>query len=289
MESDQNEDEGQGVDELFESLGIDEVRTWRGREVPGDPATIRVSTTEEPDDAADDRRGVSIPLMASLALAALVVVGGAVWLANRGADDSETAADGGTTEITATGAVGVDETADELMAILASLGLDEVNVQSGEGMIFLTGTVPTEQDLSTLRSAVLDAAEAGVVDLSAVEVVPVAELDEAEPDEAGPDQAAPGPGQPPPPGPGGATDDSGAPRLSPPPGAPPPGFVPPSPEQLDGLQRSLDQVLEETPLVYDVGSSTLNNTQLEVLDTIVIDLLQSHPGVPVLLVGYTDG
>ncbi len=272
MVSNKAEDGAGGVDELFESLGIDEVRTWRGREVEGSHSVPGPRPAADHDH--DERPKASVPLLAVLGLAAVVIIGGAIWLASRSSGETTATAESEATEITATGAADVDVMAEELRATMASLGFDEVEVDANAGMVYVAGTVSTDQDLSILRSTALAMADPGMIDISGVQVSPPVPNVGAAP-------GAPAPGAPP--------RGAGPPRGGPPPGAPPPGFVQPTKEQLDALLRELDRVLTDTPMIYDPGSSTLNELQLEVLDTIVISLLESHPGVPIRLVGYTDG
>ena len=143
---------------------------------------------------------------------------------------------------------------------------------SATRFLCLEGQVASDQDLSTVRSAALEAGDTDSIDLTGLEVVP----GPGAPGVAGPAPRTPDPGPGPGPGPGA------------PAGSPPPGFVPPTEEQRLNLQREIDRVLAATPLVSDPASTSLNELQLEVLDSVVIGLLEAHPGVPIRLVGYTD-
>ncbi len=159
---------------------------------------------------------------------------------------------------------------------LARLGFSGLEVSVVDPTIYVAGTVATEQDRSTIRSALVASVGGDRLDLTGIVVDPVT---------GGP---GPGPG----PGPGqqpGGTGPGGPMPGAPPPGAPPPGFVPPTEEQRAALQDDLDRVLAMTPLVFDVGSTELNELQRQTLDTVIRPLLEAHPGVPVRLVGYTDG
>ena len=276
-----------GVDELFDSLGL-------GDEEP-EPSIDDVGDPVRSGDRSSSRMWALVAT--ALGVGLLVIIAAAIWNGRSSSNDVATAADAAATANSDEGAAAdsdegpaldLEAQAAELRETLRRLGFEGIGVDVGESDIQLVGSVPTEQDLSAIRTAITNSFDPATIDLGQVVVGgPGYNLqgDPAAGDPATGNQAAggpppggqPAPGAPPGPGPG-----------APPPGAPPPGFVPPTEEQMANLQAELNRVLTETPLVFDVGSTELNQLQLKVLDTTVIGLLEAHPGVPVRLVGYTD-
>ena len=47
-------------------------------------------------------------------------------------------------------------------------------------------------------------------------------------------------------------------------------------------------MLEATPLVFASGATELTDLQRRVLDSTVVNLIFTYPGIPVRVVGYTD-
>lgn len=263
------------IDELFASLGLDEPINEL---VIEDVMTQRTGPERAASGGAFEkgtvisgklgRSRLMASLIGALGAALLIVLGTVTWLLVSSDGGNETAAD----DLAATGAEpesDLEAEAEELRGVLGRLGLSDTMVEVQGSTLHVIGSVPSEQDLSAVRSAVVSLSSPAAVDLTAVVVSP----------SPGGGQAL-APGQPPPP-PGG-----GGP---PPPGAQlPPGVPVPSADQQAALQTALDEVLLETPLVFDPGSVTLNEQQLELLNSVVIGLLEDNPGVPVNLVGYTD-
>ncbi len=261
----------QDVDDLFDSLGLN-----------ADP-NARLDPTEAEETPSRASR-LATPLAAALGVALLLAAGAMIWLV--GLDSESTQAGGETITTDALAPANLDVEADKLMGVLSGLSLDRVAVEVRDDKIYLTGSVPDDQALGAVRNAVIAASDPALINMTEIVVGGPAYADQL----AAPVPAAPGAG--PGPGPGSGPGQDGQPPQGPPPppppGAPPPGFVPPSPEQRANLQVELDRVLTDTPLVFDPGSTDLSELQLRVLESTVIGLLESHPGVPVRLVGYTD-
>ncbi len=259
---------GTNVDDLFDSLGLN---------------TEQRATLDQDDVVPASRfSGWATPLAIALGITLLLAAGAMIWLVGLGSDTTE--ATGGTITTGADGsAVDLDAEAEKLTGILIGLGLERVTVERRGERIHLVGSVADDQALDSVRNAIIAASNPALVNMNEIVVGGAEYADQ----QAAPDPAAPGAG--PGPGPGENPGQGGQPQPgAPPPGLPPRGFVPPSPEQRANLREELTRVLTATPLVFDPGSTELNELQLRVLDTTVIGLLQAHPGVPVRLVGYTD-
>ncbi|MGI9597270.1 MAG: OmpA family protein [Acidimicrobiales bacterium] len=263
------DDDGSNVDELFNSLGLDATSPDPEQDVP---------VGDQPPDRRRSSRSW-LPLVAALGVLLVALIGAAAWFGRSSADETDTALETITTE--GLPAATIETEAEKLKGILGGLGFDAVAVEVQDEKVVLSGSVPTDQDVTAIRNAVISSSDPVLVDMNGITVGGPAYGDQG----AGPAPGQPAPGQPAPGQP--APGQPGAPRPAPP-GAPPPGFVPPTPEQRADLQAELNRVLTDTPLVFDPGSTELNALQLRVLDTTVIGLLESHPGVPVRLVGYTD-
>ncbi len=271
------ENTGVDVDDLFDSLGLND----DDRERVAAPTAVAAGTTR---NGADKRLWAA--LAGVLGIVAIVAIGVAIWFA--GSDDStETAAQGGLEVSTTNAGPSLEDQANEVRSTLDRLGFGQVEVDVRDSVIHVSGVVPSEQDLSTLRSTVLGSVDANALDMSDIEVM-AGGYDAAAPQPGQPAPGQPPPGRPAPGDPAAGAPPAGGPPGRPPPGSPPPGFVPPTPEQQENLQNELNRVLTETPLVFEPGSTSLNELQLRVLDTTIITLLEAHPGVPVRLVGYTD-
>ena len=270
-------DAGVDVDDLFDSLGLNET----DQEGVAAPSAVSAATSK-----GDGDKRLWAALAGAIGVVALVAIGAAIWISNSD-DSSETAAEGGVEVATTNAGPSLEVQADEMRSTLDRLGFNQVEVDVRDSVVHVSGVVPSEQDLSTLRSTVLSSVDANSLDMSELEVMAGAyDAAAAQPGQAAPGQ--PPPGQPAPSQPAPGAPPGGPPPGGPPPGSPPPGFVPPTPEQQENLQKELNRVLTETPLVFEPGSTSLNELQLRVLDTTIIALLEAHPGVPVRLVGYTD-
>ena len=254
------------VDELFDSLGLNE----RAAHSQNDHKPEKQGTTSA-------RFRNWLPLAGVLGVGLVLALGALLFgrssdpevIETAAAEDSsdDSAADETATEAAVSGDDALEAEAEKLRGVLSRLGLPEVDIEVSDGTIQLTGTVPSEQDLSAIRNAVVSSADPNTIDMRGIEIGGPASGQQAAPNQPPP------PGQAPPP----------------PPGSPPPGFAQPTDEQRANLQGELERVLANTPLVFDVGSTELNELQLEVLDTVIRPLLEGHPGVPIRLVGYTDG
>ncbi len=238
----------------------------------------------QPEEAVEPSRssGLATPLAIALGITLLLAAGAMIWLVGLGSEATETAGETIATNIDGA-EVDLDVEAQKLAGVLAGLNLPQVEVEVRDDRIYLVGSVSDDEALNSVRNAVIAASDPTVVNMNEILVGGAAYADQ----QTAPGTAAPGAG--PGPGPGENPGQGGQSQPGrPPPGVPPPGFVPPTPEQRASLQAELARVLMATPLVFDPGSTELNELQLRVLDTTVIGLLESHPGVPVRLVGYTD-
>lgn len=276
-----DEDLDGNVDELFDSLGLN-----------GESANVDRNGSGG-DLGEPPRSKLWAPAAVALGLGFLVAAGAVVWLFQSRSDDNGAALETITTDGQAAG--DVEAEAEKLRDILSGLSLDGVQTEVRDSKIFLTGSVATQEDVTSIRNAVISASDPSLVNMNEIVIGGPAyeNQDAAAPAQAPPaGQQPPPPGQQPPPAAGEQPADGQAPPPpppgGPPPGAPPPGFVPPTPEQRANLQAELNRVLTDTPLVFDPGSTSLNAVQLKLLDSTVIGLLEGHPGVPVRLVGYTD-
>ncbi|MGI9611559.1 MAG: OmpA family protein [Acidimicrobiales bacterium] len=275
------------VDQLLDKLGFEDTdpKGTLSKGSSDDAATLEaepVAVVEQAVTKTPPSSRVWAAVAGVLALGLIAAIGAVIWLATSGDDTSEIATDDAVEVGTARGAVPeLDAEADRLRGSLEALGLDGVEVAVRGSVLYVEGTVSTEEDVAAVYEAADSVADGILGDVSGLV------SDASHGQEAGVETAEGGP----PPQPGAAPQAGGAPPppgAGPPPGGGPPPLGPPPNEPRIALQAELDRVLDTTPLVFESGQTELTDAQRAVLDTTVTSLLYTYPGIPIRIVGYTD-